>query len=161
MIVVAPAEPGHAEPLAELAADMSRFYGVTEVEPLEVRLRQIRESLFGDPRSAYALLAWDGGRLVGLASYSFLWPAVGLTRSIYLKDLYVAEPARHLGVGLLLMQNVFDLAVQHDCTRVEWTTDLDNPAAQRFYAQLGVPVHESKLFYRIEGNQLRRQAVRR
>jgi hypothetical protein len=64
MTVVAPAEPGHAEPLAELAADMTRFYGATEVEPLEVRLRQIRASLFGDPPSAYALLAWDDGRPV-------------------------------------------------------------------------------------------------
>src|SRR5579862_7098276 len=66
MMVVAPAEPGHAEPLAELAEDMARFYGATEVEALEVRRRQIRASLFGDPPSAYALLAWDDGRLVGL-----------------------------------------------------------------------------------------------
>jgi GNAT superfamily N-acetyltransferase len=161
MMVVAPAEPGHAEPLAELAEDMARFYGATEVEPLEVRRRQFRASLFGDPPSVYALLAWDDGRLVGLASYSFLWPAVGLTRSLYLKDLYVAGSARHLGVGRLLMQHVFDLAVEHGCTRVEWTTDRDNPAAQQFYARLGVSVAESKLFYRIEGDHLRQQAVRR
>jgi hypothetical protein len=48
-----------------------------------------------------------------------------------------------------------------ELARVEWTTDRDNPAAQRFYAQLGVPVHESKLFYRIEGDQLHQQAARR
>jgi hypothetical protein len=38
MTVVAPAEPGDAEPLAELAEDMARFYGATEAEPVEVRL---------------------------------------------------------------------------------------------------------------------------
>jgi hypothetical protein len=41
---------------------------------------------------------------------------------------------------------------------VEWTTDRENADAQRFYAELGVPVHESKLFYRIEGDELQRQA---
>jgi hypothetical protein len=43
---------------------------------------------------------------------------------------------------------------------VEWTTDQDNPDAQRFYAELGVPVRQSKLFYRVEGDGLRRQGTR-
>src|SRR6266581_9292618 len=30
-----------------------------------------------------------GARLTGFAAYSFLWPAIGLTRSLYLKELYV------------------------------------------------------------------------
>lgn len=160
MTVLAPAEPGDVGPLAGLAEEMDRFYGGAGVEPLEVRITQIRNSLFSDPPSAYALLAWDDGRLVGFASYSFVWPAIGLTRSLYLKELYVAGPARQRGVGRLLMQHVFDLAVQNACTRVEWTTDRDNPAAQQFYAQLGVPVRESKLFYRIEGDDLRQRALR-
>jgi ribosomal protein S18 acetylase RimI-like enzyme len=84
---------------------------------------------------------------------------MGLTRSLYLKELYVAESARHKGVGQLLTRHVFRLAVEADCSRVEWTTDLDNPAAQRFYARLGVPVKESKLFYRVEGDELRQQSA--
>jgi hypothetical protein len=40
------------------------------------------------------MLAWDGDDLAGFAAYSFLWPAVGLTRSLFLKELYVAEAAR-------------------------------------------------------------------
>jgi GNAT superfamily N-acetyltransferase len=159
MIVVTPAEPANAERLAELAGEMARFYGLAVTEPPELRLRQIREHLFGDSPSAYAVMAWDDGTAVGFASYSFVWPAVGVTRSLYLKELYVAEPARHQGAGQLLMQHVFRLAVEHDCSRVEWTTDRDNPAAQRFYARLGVPVKESKLFYRVEGDELRQQAA--
>jgi hypothetical protein len=41
---------------------------------------------------------------------------------------------------------------------VEWQTDRFNAEAQRFYAELGVPVDESKLFYRVEGDELRTQA---
>jgi GNAT superfamily N-acetyltransferase len=128
------------------------------VESLEARARQISEALFCDPPSAYALLAWAGGQLVGFASYSFLWPAVGLTRSVYLKELYVVDTARGRGAGKLLMRQLCGIAVKNGCSRLEWTTDRDNLAAQKFYAKLGVPVKESKLFYRIEGDDLAREA---
>ncbi len=158
MTVVNPAEPAHVEAIATLAEEMDRFYGATEVEPLDLRVRQINEVLFGNPPSAYALLAWDDDVLVGFAAYSFLWPAIGLTRSLYLKELYVIEAARRTGVGKLLMRHLYEIAVKQDCTRVEWTTDSGNTDAQRFYAELGVRVSESKLFYRIEGEELRRAA---
>lgn len=159
MITIGPAESAHADMLATLAEEMDRFYGATEVEPLDLRRRQINESLFADPPTAHCLLAWDDDRMVGFAAYSFVWPAIGLTRSLYLKELYVAETARKKGVGRLLMQRLYEIAVTDECSRVEWTTDRDNADAQRFYAQLGVPVKDSKLFYRIEGEELRRQAA--
>jgi GNAT superfamily N-acetyltransferase len=157
MITIAPARPSDISALAELAEEMDRFYGVSEIEPLKVRLRQINDAIFSDPPSAYVLLAWDNDTLVGFASYSFLWPAAGLTRSLYLKEMYVIQAARRKGTGRLLMQNLYDIAVKCDCSRVEWTTDQENADAQRFYAELGVPVKESKLFYRIEGDELHGQ----
>jgi len=158
MITVAPARFAHVEAIAEMAEEMDRFYGATKVDPAGVRISQISEALFSDHPSAYALLAWDDGRPVGLASYSFLWPAVGLTCSLYLKELYVSATARRTGAGKLLMRHLYDIAVKNGCSRVEWTTDSDNREAQLFYAELGVPVKESKIFYRIEGDELARRA---
>jgi len=158
MITIMPAEPANTVAVAELAEEMDHFYGASESEPLELRIRQIGEALFGDPPSAYALLAWDDGQIAGFASYSYLWPAAGLTRSLYLKEMYVIETARRKGVGKLLMQHLYAIAVKNGCSRVEWTTDRDNPDAQRFYADLGIPIRESKLFYRIEGDDLRKRA---
>lgn len=154
MTTVTQAEPADIAAVAAIAEEMDRFYGATEVEPPEIRMRQISEALFHDRPSAYALLAWDNGQLTGFASYSFLWPAIGLTRSLYLKELYVCEEARGQGTGRLLMQHLYEIAAKHGCSRVEWTTDRDNLDAQRFYAHLGVPVNESKLFYRVEGDVL-------
>jgi GNAT superfamily N-acetyltransferase len=160
MITVAAAQPADGTAIAELAEEMDRFYGATEVEQLELRIRQINEAIFSHPPSAYSLLAWEASKLVGFASYSFLWPAAGLTRSLYLKEMYIADIARRKGIGKLLMQHLYEIAVRHDCSRVEWTTDQDNVDARRFYAELGVPVRESKLFYRIEGEELRRHVGR-
>lgn len=158
MITVTHAQPDDADALAGITEEMDRFYGSTEFEPLEVRARQIGDALFGDPPSAYALLAREDAQLIGFASYSYLWPAVGLTRSVYLKELYVTGSARGRGAGKLLMRHLYDIAVKAGCSRLEWTTDRDNLAAQEFYAKLGVPVKESKLFYRIEGDDLARDA---
>jgi ribosomal protein S18 acetylase RimI-like enzyme len=117
---------------------------------LEDRVRQINEALFSDPPAAYALLAWDGAQLGGIAAYSFVWPAVGLSRSLYLKELYVSEAYRHRGAGKLLVQALFQKAATHRCSRVEWTTDSDNISAQAFYDALGSAQHPSKVFYRVE-----------
>ncbi|MDR0359562.1 MAG: GNAT family N-acetyltransferase, partial [bacterium] len=114
--LVTAAEPKHAEAIATLAEEMNLFYRATQAEPLDVRLQQINEALFDDPPVAYALLAWHADRAVGFASYSFLWPAVGLTRSLYLKELYVPEAARRSGVGRALMRSLFETANACGCT---------------------------------------------
>jgi GNAT superfamily N-acetyltransferase len=150
VITVSPASPGDAPAIAALLEEMDRFYGATEPEPLDQRVRQINEAVFARPPAAYALLAWDGGQLAGIAAYSFLWPAIGLTRSLYLKELYVADLYRRQGVGRLLMNALLEVAGKHGCSRVEWTTDTDNARAQAFYEELGVPVQSSKIFYRVE-----------
>lgn len=147
---MSPAEPGDATAIAELLEELGRFYGAGEPEPIDRRVGQINEAIFADPPAAYVLLAREGGRVAGLAAYSFLWPAVGATRSLYLKELYVAGAYRRRGVGELLMRAVFETATARGCSRVEWTTDAGNTAARAFYARLDLPEHPSKVFYRVE-----------
>jgi ribosomal protein S18 acetylase RimI-like enzyme len=150
VIAVSLAEPADVTAVGGLLEEMDRFYGAEGSEPLGERVRQIGEAIFASPPAAFALLAREGGRLAGIASCSFLWPAVGLTRSLYLKELYVAEAFRRQGVGELLMAAVLKAAAMHRCSRVEWTTDADNAGAQAFYASLGHKVRQSKIFYRAE-----------
>jgi GNAT superfamily N-acetyltransferase len=153
MTKVTTAETAHEDAIVDLAEEMDRFYGATDIPAREVRTRQIREALFSDPPAAYAMLAWSKENLVGIASYSFLWPAAGLTKSLYLKELYVAESARRRGIGTLLMHNIFEVAAKYECSRVEWTADSDSPDTSQFYARIGAPINASKIFYRIEGEK--------
>jgi ribosomal protein S18 acetylase RimI-like enzyme len=150
VIEVSAAMPQDVQAMAALLEEMDRFYETPTVGPRSDRVRRISEALFASPPAAYAMLARDGAVLAGVAAYSFLWPAVGLTRSLYLKDLYVADAYRRRGVGRLLMQALAEEAGKHKCSRVEWTTDVDNVGAQAFYRDLGAPEHTSKIFYRVE-----------
>ena len=136
--------------MAELLAEMDAFYAANTTGLLAERVQQVSDAVFTSPPAAQVLLAWDGDRLAGLAAYSFLWPAVGLSSSLYLKELYVADRYRGQGIGRLLMRSVSDAAAKHGCSRVEWTTDRGNAGAQAFYEHLGVPVQSSKIFYRVE-----------
>jgi GNAT superfamily N-acetyltransferase len=149
-ITISPATSADIPAMSRLLAEMDQFYGSPGTEPDQEHEQQIRQALFGQTPAGYALLARNSHHLVGLAAYSFLWPAVGLTRSLYLKELYVADACRRRGVGELLMDALYQVAAEHHCSRVEWTTDTDNPGAMAFYAGLGVPVKASKVFYRVE-----------
>jgi len=151
MFTVRSGEPGDVAAMAELLCEMDEFYGETIAEPATTKIDQINSVLFADRPLAYAILAWDGSNLAGMAAYSFLWPAALTTKSLYLKELYVSKSYRRHGIGKLLMEHIFKVAIDTDCSRVEWTTDEDNAEAQRFYGKLGFSAIPSKAFYRVEG----------
>jgi GNAT superfamily N-acetyltransferase len=148
VITIRPARREDAEALAKLLEELDQFYGATHVEPLATRLAGIESALFTSPPAALALLAWEDSYLAGLASYSFLWPAAGVTRSLYLKELYVTERYRRKGVGSLLMQEIFSTARAQNCSRVEWATEVENVDAQQFYSTIGATLLDGKLLFR-------------
>jgi ribosomal protein S18 acetylase RimI-like enzyme len=154
MLAVRHATPAHARSMATLLQEMDAFYGEAAIQSVSDKVRDIAEVLFSDQPLAHALIYLDDDRVIGFAAYSFLWPAVSTTKSLYLKELYVAISHRNMGIGKTLMKFLFSVAVAAKCSRVEWTTDQSNSDAQRFYAQLGISQLDSKVFYRIEGAAL-------
>lgn len=151
MITLADAVPGDETAIAALCAELDEFYGSLPGGLPAERAAQVRDALFGTPPLAFALVAWDGEAPAGLAAYSFLWPAAGLSASLYLKELYVAEAYRRTGAGALLMDGLYEVARRRGLSRVEWTTDTSNQGAQAFYEALGARPLPSKIFYRVTG----------
>ncbi|MET7561354.1 cyclophane-containing RiPP N-acetyltransferase HaaN [Streptomyces sp. NPDC005479] len=153
-VTIRPADRRDIVAVAELIEEIERFYGSTEIQPLEERHSQVEEALFGSPPLASALLVEDGaGKLVGLAAYSFLWPAAGSSHSLFLKELYVRDTLRRQGVGARLMDELRALAAARPgCSRVEWMTDRDNPNARAFYKSLGFAEFDGKIVYRVDTN---------
>jgi GNAT superfamily N-acetyltransferase len=149
---VSQAKPADLEAVASLLMELDDFYGERERESATTKIAHMQDTLFGASPSAFLLLARDrqDGSIVGLAAYSYLWPAVGTTRSLYLKELYVRKDRRGTGVGRVLMERLFEVARENGCSRAEWTTDRENSEAQGFYRSLGVEPNSNKLFYRRE-----------
>jgi len=148
LIKLADAVPGDEHAIAALCVELDEFYGhLPEGSPAE-RAAQVRDDLFSTPPLAHVLVAWDDAAPAGLAAYSFLWPAAGLTASLYLKELYVAGAYRQTGVGRMLMEGLSAIAGRRGLARVEWTADTSNEGARAFYEALGAKPLTSKLFYR-------------
>lgn len=132
--------------ISVILGEIEGYYGG---EPTPGDPDQTRAALFGPRPAATVLLARDGGQVLGLASYSLLWPAAGAESSLYLKELYVRADARRRGVAGALMEAVKGAAAAAGCSRVEWTADRDNPAALDFYAAFGAEPRDGKVFYRL------------
>ena len=160
MIDIRAATPGDVASIVDILEELDRFYGVTDFPALDVRRQQVDVLLFGPQPAAHLVLAKEETHTIGLASYSLLWPAAGVTASLYLKELYVRRSRRRRGVGAQLMAHICSIAVEAGCSRVEWTTDRDNPDAQAFYEQLGAPVTTEKVMYRVDPANLIRLAHR-
>lgn len=147
-IRLAGAVPGDEHAIVALYAEIDEFYGVTGQEDSQIRAERTRAALFGDPPAGRALLAWDDTTLAAFAGYQLIWPSTAMTTSLYLKELFVSAAYRGTGLGRLVMAKLHEVAVEHGCTRVEWTTDTGNLSAQRFYESLGTTPMKTKLFYR-------------
>ncbi|MER6445304.1 cyclophane-containing RiPP N-acetyltransferase HaaN [Streptomyces venezuelae] len=150
-VAIRPADKHDIVAVAELIEEIERFYGSTDIQPLDERVAQVGEALFGSPPLGTALLAEDAGvGLVGLAVYTFLWPASGSSHSLFLKELYVRETVRRQGVGARLMDELRTLAdARPGCSRVEWMTDRGNAEARAFYGSLGFEEYDGKIVYRL------------
>lgn len=135
------------EAISQILGEIESYYGGREI-PADPG--QIKAALFGDHPAATVLLARDGGRVLGLASFSLLWPAAGADSSLFLKELYVRTQSRQRGIGRALMAAVRKEATAAGCRRVEWNADRDNPAALKFYAAMGFAENAGKVSYRWE-----------
>lgn len=147
MVTIATATAADADTISVLLGEIEEYYGGQNTPG---DLDQIRRALFVSRPAATVLLARDGDQVVGMASYTFLWPAAGADTSLYLKELFVRETARRRGVAGALMQALQAAAVEAGCSRVEWTADSDNPPALAFYEALGAAKNGGKVFYRVE-----------
>jgi len=114
--------------------------------------RQIREALSATPPAARTQLTRDQSRLAGIAAHWFPQPAIGLTRSVYPKELYVATAYRLLSIGTLLIRALLEVTSDHGCSRVERTADTSSARARALYSKLGMPPLPSKISHRVEDN---------
>ena len=83
-----------------------------------------------------ALGAERGGRLIGIVHYLFHRSFWTTSDYCYLQDLFVAPDVRGGGVGAMLIEAVYDVARQHDCSRVWWLTHETNAQAMILYDKI-------------------------
>src|SRR5690349_2947519 len=129
------AEPRDAAEILRLIRALAEYEKLAEMAVgTEARLR---ESLFGAPPAAEAMIAERGGRAVGFALYFTTFSTFLCRPGLYLEDLFVEPEHRGAGIGKALLARLAALAVERDCGRLEWRVLDWNEPSIRFYESLG------------------------
>jgi GNAT superfamily N-acetyltransferase len=134
--------------LAALFSEMQSHYGrpVTDQQALAAaRLACRAPAETFDPK---VLLAFLDGRLAGSIVLNVTFPAFELSRSLYIRDLYVARIARRSGVGRALVSAAAQLTYSQDYSALDWTTETGNTAARQMYESCGARVLP-RTYYRL------------
>jgi len=103
-------------------------------------LAELEAHLFGDRPYAEALLAEWERTVAGFALYFYNYSTFLTKPGIYLEDLFVLPPYRRRGIATALLQELKQIAMQHNCGRLEWAVLDWNQSAIAFYASIGAKV---------------------
>ncbi|MDB5673821.1 MAG: putative acetyltransferase [Sphingomonas bacterium] len=123
------------------------FYGRSGATALDPAITATTwERFFNEGEPVHALVAEQGGRLVGLTHYLFHRSTTAIAPICYLQDLFASEAARGHGVGRALIEGVYARAQAAGASRVYWQTHETNSTAMRLYD--GVAERSGFLVYR-------------
>jgi GNAT superfamily N-acetyltransferase len=137
-----------AEGLAALFSEMQRHYRrpVTDAQALAAaRLACQPVTSTFDPR---VFLAFLNNTISGSIVLNVTFPAYELTRSLYIRDLYVAASARRAGVGQALVTEAARYTYANGFSALDWTTDGGNEAARAMYESCGARLLP-RIYYRL------------
>lgn len=116
----------------------------------------LRETLFGDRRTAEALLGYLDGEPVAFALFFHNFSTFLGRPGIYLEDLFVKPAARGRGIGRAMLTHLVRLAKERKCGRVEWSVLDWNEPAVNFYRSLGAVPKDEWTIFRLTGEALDR-----
>ena len=114
------------------------FSQEAEFRPDEAAQQRGLAAIIAEPSIGQILLARDdSGAVIGMVSLLLSISTALGARVALLEDMVVNPQARNSGLGSQLLQAAIVQARQLGCRRITLLTDLDNLAAQRFYARHG------------------------
>jgi len=114
----------------------------------------IERALFGPRPWAECLIAETDGVGAGLALFFHNFSTFIGKPGIYLEDLFVKPEFRGRGIGQSLLSRLAQIAIERDCSRMEWAVLDWNEPAIKFYRSLGAAPMDDWEIFRLTGEAL-------
>ena len=129
--------PNDYEQWLPLWAGYNAFYGRSGATALPAEVSDTTwKRFFEASEPMHALVAEQGGELVGLAHYLYHRSTTAIQPICYLQDLFTKEEARGQGVGRALIAEVYEQAKLAGSSRVYWQTHETNQTAMLLYDRI-------------------------
>jgi GNAT superfamily N-acetyltransferase len=110
------------------------FYGRAGPTALAPAVTEMTWKRIHDPlEPVHALVAEEGGKLVGLTHYLYHRTTLAIAETCYLQDLFTVPEARGRGIAKALIEAVYERARAAGAARVYWQTHETNSTARRLY----------------------------
>ncbi len=154
MIVTRLYEDRDFKSLCQLCQGVVEYYQVDKIPDDSETTAYVRDYVLGEDSDVKVMMAFEGDTGIGLASFSIMYPSPNLKGQLYLKELFVDEEYRGKGVGQALMKAVARYALDHNCSRMDWSAEKTNPSALEFYQAIGATPLDIKVYYRIASEDL-------
>lgn len=110
--------------------------------------------LFGERREAEVVIAEHAGEPAGFALFYHKFSTFLCEPGLYLEDLFVLPEKRGLGIGEAVLSFLGHLAVERECSRLEWIVLDWNEPALAFYRRLGAHALDDWTLHRVDGDAL-------
>jgi GNAT superfamily N-acetyltransferase len=146
-LIIRPARPTDRAALLGMLQEFSDYLQAIDPEPspgdewagLAEKERCVALSFEAEPVVS-TLIAEREGRAVGYLAWHM--GVFEIYKALYVAGLFVSEAARGQGVGHALMKEAGNLATARSASHVTWVVWRKNPAAIRFYQQLGAEFYD-------------------
>ncbi|UII20602.1 GNAT family N-acetyltransferase [Fulvivirga ligni] len=133
-MIIRPAKMNDVAAIAELCKQHAE-YEKSDIE-VDHLAEKLSELLFKN-QVIQCLVVEQADNLVGYASVMKQYSTWHACSYLYLDCLYLQEEARGKGLGMRLMQEIWQLAIKEECDHIQWQTPSFNKAAIGFYKKLG------------------------
>jgi len=133
------AQPQDAETVHRLVVDLAVYEKLSH--EVVSKPEDLRRALAGPKPIIEVFLAEISGKPVGFALFFQTFSTFVGRPGIYLEDLFVLPEYRRRGIAMALFQELFRIARERDCGRVEWSVlDWNEPAIKFYTEKLGAKI---------------------
>ncbi|MBV8280229.1 MAG: GNAT family N-acetyltransferase [Verrucomicrobia bacterium] len=133
------AQPEDAETVHRLVVDLAVYEKLSH--EVVSTPEDLRRALVRPQPMVEVLLAEISRKPVGFALFFQTFSTFVGRAGIYLEDLFVLPEFRRGGIATALFQELFRIARERDCVRVEWTVlDWNEPAIKFYSEKLGARI---------------------
>ncbi|MBL8690944.1 MAG: GNAT family N-acetyltransferase [Rhodospirillaceae bacterium] len=144
--------------VADVIEAMDRHYRPdAELRPWAEYRAMAAATISAREGTRFVLCLAPGGAAVGIACVAVLRPGRDLRGLVYVKDLFLKEEARGLGLGTEIMRFLARFCLDEGIGRIDLGTDRSNDGAQRLYDALGGS-RQDKVSFTFPADTLRKLA---
>jgi GNAT superfamily N-acetyltransferase len=150
------AEPENIPNIIALLREFAEYENLLEY--VEVTEERLEIALFGERKTAEAIVAFDGETPIGYAIFYPNFATFRGQRGFYLEDIFITKSHRKKGVGEIMLKYIAKVARTRGFERIDFQVLQWNKPAIKFYEKLGAVRDEEERHFKFTDNAFKNLA---